>query len=151
MVEKMTDQKLIEIVAVEVMGWKIISPYGEQIWVPKEIDYLKDRKFTYLPKSIWCPLTNANHRDMVVERMSYFNWSCHIHTPSCTEEIKYNLVQFRTHAPNCQWQPKPDEWGGPFPNSYICSHYPKTTDWVRHESIGHAVCLAALEAVRGAK
>jgi len=116
----MTDQELIYAVAVEVMGWEW-SDKAKAFIVP---DPDGSGWSQYID---WNPLTNANHRDMVVEHftdqgyivdLTYIpmtdRWECRLSEPPATQSGDWWLVANES-AP----------------------------------TQGHAVCKAAWEAVGG--
>jgi hypothetical protein len=116
----MTDQELIDAVAIEVMDGKHFRsrhPYMPWYW-----------RFTINGKTEdyedWNPLTNDDHLIMVIEKMKekWFEVSLHFtrQISSCTiHKVGYPV--------------------------------PMDTWYAEHKSIGRAVCLAALEAVRNKK
>ena len=114
----MTDEELIEAIATEVMGWEHgiknqPDTYYEGFW-------FKDSK-RIIHKETWQPLTDANHRDMVVEEM-------------IAKGFTLKLGRGLTVQGLLTWARFTKE-------PYSSYHHDKNT--------GHAVCLAARDAMRG--
>jgi hypothetical protein len=110
----MTDKELEKAIAVEVMGYYWCNAEGYNLNI--------DRVAT---PSNWRPLTNANHRDMVVERMRELGWYISI-------------------------EPTPDRYLATI-LLYGIDETVSAIGGEKHKKPGHAVCLAALKAVRGKK
>jgi hypothetical protein len=132
----MTDAELVRAVAIEVMGWVIIE--DRQIEYPirvgngkEELFELKcepeyyDEKGPVYSEKHWNPLTNANHRDMVVEAMREKGWECmESNEPSFSSIMEGSFLA---------------KFVNRFDEIFTCLG----------KTRGRAVCLAALEAVRG--
>lgn len=108
----MTDEELVREVAEKVMEWDKAGWNGQRYtrWLP--------RKPPSYEIGAWNPLTDANHRDMVVEKMREKGWSYQI------EEGPYILSRCRFFKVG------------------------KHLDWVNNNDLGHAVVLATLAAVK---
>jgi hypothetical protein len=121
MSDNLTDAELIEAVATEVMGCEkdFRQTYS---FGDYRISYNPPYFLVSYKSDLWKkfnPLTNANHWMMVVERL----------------KNRYHITIYIGNLCNCELSDK---------------NYPKSGDefFKEHKSIGHAVCLAALEAVR---
>jgi hypothetical protein len=116
----MTDQELIDAVAIEVMGWeKIISVYDQP--GRRAYFYILNGEQIYFDSHDFNPLTNANHWMMVVEKM------------------KTKIFSFKIWAYAV----------GLYTVTFTCDIQGDAASYtVKNKSIGRAVCLAALKAVR---
>lgn len=123
----MTDQELIEAVAVEILGWEKVGTQNNGWWSPKgqpDGIIVTQCDTSYGPG--WNPITDMNHTMMVIERMRKCLFWFDIFD-------NYNEVGNLTdRAWYCNFTRKD----------------PKVRGYAKNKSIGHAICLAALEAVR---
>jgi len=113
--EQLSDEQLVKAAAVEIMGWRYVHNTCRSGWLDPTSKRLR------YP---WNPLTDANDRDMVVERMDEMGW----------------LYEHRTyHRPSKHrirfWMPG----------------IPSTPYWGDAPNPGRAVLIAALKAVRAEK
>jgi hypothetical protein len=123
----MTDQELIEAVAVEVMGYET-PDYANLI----NNLYWKRLNGSVILRTSFDPINNANHWMMVVNKIQEMNLGV---------EIYFNLTKQIKGQGKC-----------------YCKIYGKDgvifyngMRYIWQDSPGKAVCLAALEAVRGSK
>jgi hypothetical protein len=117
----MTDKELIEVTATEVMGWNRGFLYDGR---RISYDHLEKRWFDLLEEIPFNPLTNANHWMMVVEKLCSLFFEVRLY---CSRK----LFMCDIHRE-----------GYPVPADSWCAE---------SQILGHAVCLAALEAVRSLK
>jgi len=115
----MTDEELVREVAEKVMEWDKAGWNGQRYtrWLP--------RKPPSYEIGAWNPLTDANHRDMVVEKMREKGWVVEIN----------NYIGWNNNRPNA--------WAVRF-KKYQEPNQP----YAANINLGHAVVLAALAAVK---
>lgn len=127
----MTDEELIMAVAQEVMGWTAnqnlsvdadlhITGDG-RLWWYGSYTQQKQYSYTLATSEEWNPLLNANHWMMVVGRMRELGWEFTMYYGT----DKDGLI---------------DEWA--------CFEKDNFSSKIYGSPIGHAVCEAALKAVR---
>lgn len=122
----MTDEELIRQVALEVMGWHLSS----DLWVNSKGERQAQaiwKPEDYCDCGTFNPLTNANHWMQVVERMRELGYWI---------KISNNIYRH------------PDIW-----KVWVNKETPETfQDWTAtNATIGHAVCEAALKAMKEEK
>lgn len=126
----MTDQELIEAVAVEVMEAKIGYTKDCLVYGLK-IGNGSNHYFDGATAMAWNPLINANHWMMVIERMR---------DRGLSKTGGYDgVISFR-------------KGNSDYRVSYFNAQQTSVHDYFAcHKSLGHAVCLAALKTVRSMK
>lgn len=120
----MTDQELVRLVAEKVMEWRVEPAEAISLGLNDEDieeychkpEYWFDEQNKARTLKMFQPLTNANHRDMVVEAMRTKGYWCRVLVLPTKIDVEFY---------------QPDGNSG---HDY-------------HDDTGHAVCLAALEAV----
>ena len=128
-ISKLTDEELVYAVAQEVMGWHIVpaveyeylvTEYSRKVILPPQ--YFYGEKHVGSPEC-WQPIKDANHRDMVVERIRTLGWTFRIWA--------YSYGEYRVHFG--------DDTAARRESCHAVSN-----------NLGRAVCEAAIEAVRAA-
>ena len=77
----MTDAELVRLVAEKVMEWELVAsvdpPFQGNVFKDKDgWLHITDPNFNGVAPDVFWPLTNADHRDMVVEAMREKGWNC---------------------------------------------------------------------------